>query len=56
MCNDANTSRSVRRRHVTMFEQCLQTTLLLHAFNCMCIFKFALKLEVKQGQQELEDK
>lgn len=31
-------------------------TSFLHAFNCLSIRKFALKLEVKQGQQELEDK
>lgn len=55
MCNDANASKSVCRKHVTMFEQCLQKTLFLHAFNCLSIFKFVLKLEVKQGQQELED-
>lgn len=51
ICNNANTSKSV-----TIFEQYLQKALFSHAFNCLSIFKFALKLEVKQGQQELEDK
>ena len=51
-----NTSESVCRKCVTIFEQCLQKTSYLHAFNGLIIFKFALKLEVKQGQQELEDK
>lgn len=56
ICNNASTSKCVCRKCVTIFEQCLQKTLFTHAFNCLSMFKFALKLEVKQGQQELEDK
>lgn len=48
--------KSVRRKCVTVFEQCLQKTLFMNTFNCLSMFKFSLKLEVKQGQQELEVK